>query len=378
MNVVVNQMLDTIPSISETMVYKKALNKLKEHVGIFNRISVDSNPVVTAGDIVLGFTQLEKLMSAYGHWKESSMTLADDPKQVMDLVEKTVNFVDALQEINHTRSTSCRELADPDALSECITHLLSVKTVLSVNSGDFEVLFSKALHVLEAHLLDILVTVLKVVDPDHVGDMTQLGNAPNEPDTIKLTMHDEVVSWTEEELEQQRRAQAEARRREEDARILAAAKNAIANMAKTILTCYDRLTKSNNLANISLTAETLSLLKNPTTPDECNKCSSLYRFLMALSCSERYMPGEAAPDEDRIMGSFMDIEKDIVSYNRPFPVYLCSPDAYRLTHNDMVDVLDMFQLKDGQLHAQYVDTKKFITSKEPDNNVMKTIHVFKM
>ena len=99
---------------------------------------------------------------------------------------------------------------------------------------------------------------------------------------------------------------------------------------------------------------------------------------MAMSTSVRYMPGEKAPDEDRIMGSFMELEKDVATYGAPFTVYL---GEFGLNHNDVVRSINMFDIADSAEHiqAQYVDTKQFIDQFVKElNPIPKAIHIFKM
>ena len=87
------------------------------------------------------------------------------------------------------------------------------------------------------------------------------------------------------------------------------------------------------------------------------------------------MPGEQGEDFDRIMGSFMELENDVLSYNENFQMYM---GEFGLTHSKVVEALSLFDSTEGKIAAQYIDTKEYIDSIDPEkDHSHASFHIFR-
>lgn len=182
---------------------------------------------------------------------------------------------------------------------------------------------------------------------------------------LEFTMHDSVMHLTADE--QKEKAEAEEAKREAEKREeeLNAFRSSVKSEAEIILKAYNKQRELGNLVKFELTDNAVRILNQQNTPEECKQVEALYTFLMAMSCTSRYMPGEEGEPFDRIMGSFMELENDVMTYDSMFQIYL-GPGGFGINHSMIAAVLPLFSTKNGRIVAQYVDTRDYIDAPDPE------------
>ena len=358
-------------------VIKSGLERLSSQSDLVNRLSMESNTepkeiginYLNPECILKDMKNTAEALKMYHRAKEDITSACDDPQMSIDLVKKLVEAFTDKTKCDNPDKVTALTMFNMDLLNECSTTLYTLTSLYDcpmVFLRQVERLFMRFTYALNSGLRAFGVEEISVAKDDSF-------TIP-----VVYTLNDRVVTYTQDELEEIERKKRE---KEEADRIAAKNKEAadrVAEQAKLIMTCYNRLKSSNNLSKINLSQEALEALNGLKDIAACDKVVSLYKLLMAMSASVRYMPGEKAPDEDRIMGSFMELEKDVATYSAPFTVYL---GEFGLNHNDVVRAIPMFDLVDSAEHilAQYVDTKQFIDQFVKElNPVPKAIHIFKM
>lgn len=196
---------------------------------------------------------------------------------------------------------------------------------------------------------------------------------------LEFTMHDSVMHLTADE--QKEKAEAEEAKREAEKREeeLNAFRSSVKSEAEIILKAYNKQRELGNLVKFEFTDKAISILNQQNSPEECKQVESLYIFLMAMSCTNRYMPGEEGDPFDRIMGSFMELENDVMTYDSMFRIYL-GPGGFGINHSMIATVLPLFSIKNGRIVAQYVDTRDYIDSPDPEMDqrvVGRTAQIFR-
>ena len=196
---------------------------------------------------------------------------------------------------------------------------------------------------------------------------------------LEFTMHDSVMHLTAEE--QQAKAEEEEAKREAEKKEaeLNAFRSSVKSNAELILRAYNKQRELGNVVKFSLTDKAISMLTKQNSPDECSTVEALYTFLMAMSCTNRYMPGEEGDPFERIMGSFMELENDVMSYDSMFRIYL-GPGGFGINHSMIAAVLPLFSTKNGRIVAQYVDTRDYIDTPDPEMDkrvIGRTAQIFK-
>lgn len=361
-------------------VIKSGLERLSAQSDLVNRLSMESNTepkeiginYLNPECILKDMKNTAEALKMYHRAKEDITSACDDPQMSIDLVKKLVEAFTDKTKCDNPDKVTALTMFNMDLLNECSTTLFSLYTLTSLY--DCPMVFLRQVERLFMRFTYALNSGLRAFGVEEISV------AKDDSFTIPVvyTLNDRVVTYTQDELEEIERKKRE---KEEADRIAAKNKEAadrVAEQAKLIMTCYNRLKSSNNLSKINLSQEALEALNGLKDIAACDKVVSLYKLLMAMSASVRYMPGEKAPDEDRIMGSFMELEKDVATYSAPFTVYL---GEFGLNHNDVVRAIPMFDLVDSAEHilAQYVDTKQFIDQFVKElNPVPKAIHIFKM
>lgn len=359
---------DHLKFIAPIFELKKELALLQPKASLVGHLSIDGDvalryPLDELNDYV---DKLGQCMSKYGHWSESKLTVADSPNEATEMAEFVIKTIEEITENkNPNPSSDPRDYFDIAKLNEVINKIMSIMITVDdfpnpflPTNGGFIGLFSSVNTFIMLGVVNILNSLacafgLKTIETmEYHQTSIEPGKNP-----LGITYHDEVVSFSKEEklaMEQEAAQKAAELARKQE---LEEKKAATAEFASTILKCYNRHMQVGNLTNITLSDEALRCLNNPESDEDIFNVESLYTLLLAMSNSVRYMPGENGSTIDRIMGSFMELDKDIASYKQPFTIYL---GEFGLKHNDIVAALPLIKAVGGRIVAQYVDSKMYI------------------
>ena len=377
-----NVVVEHLGFITPIYALKKNLLALQAKSTLVGHLSVDGDfdcRRETTDDLARFTAKLGETISKYGHWAESRFTLADSPDEATKMAQNCIDAVSYIMDpITREPPSDPRAYFNIDGLNNIINGIMSIWVTLDVKNTDgFIEMFQNVSYFILFRTINIINSLSVAFGIEPIEKVMFKGNEiwrmGENHNPLNINYHDEVVSLTPAEKEAIARAeaqkQAEIKRQQE----LAEKKSSVAGFAETILKCYNRHMQVGNLTNVTLTDDAIRCLENPSSDDDINKIESLYTLLLAMSNSVRYMPGESGTPSDRVMGSFMELDKDIASYKQPFTVYL---NEFGLKHNDIVTALPMIKAKGGHIVAQYVDSKQYIDKPDPSEKGPKLIHMF--
>ena len=374
-----NLQKQVIPHCIDLLTLSAAIDTLSWHKNDFNKIEIVENeanseriPVLFPERILEDFKLLEKFIKEFVDWRDDIARAVLEPKQSVEIYKKIIDMSKLV--VAHRgpiqRRVTALDMFNMDTIKDCLTHLTAM--ALIVSEVDLPEICYESFSMLHNRIVSLVSSGLVIFNEKKIEQ---------DPDwryyeTMDLKLSEHVVTYTAEEIQAMEQAKREKEEAEQKEKELNAAKAKTSEEASLVLQCYNNLLNSGNLSKIKLTDAAIHVLKDPSTPDECAQADSLYKFLMAMSSTVRYMPGEKGDPTDRIMGSFMELEKDVATYNQPFMIYL---HEFGVSTTNIADSVDMFELVDGsQLQAQFVDTKTFIDKTTKNPSGPKTIHIFKM
>lgn len=378
----------TLPIGKKIAAFDSAVKTLAYHSKLFNRLSLDNVKVKhlssTLNEVLI---QVTEALTEYCHWKSNAAALLKETNEAISVHDTVIQVaVDAASQFdNDCKCDSPYKLIDIELLQGRIRdNLLSLMYTFNVLQHDPMIDMLES--VMNCAVDGVFLTMFKAmkVFGVHVNEefITEAGfltsKVGKEPEYPEIVLNDEVVYFSDEEKarirEQEQREAEELARAKEMADKIEATKED----GKLIVECYNKQLHSGGLTYLRINDSDLARMLNPTSDEDCELIESMHRMLMSMSNAVRYMPGEEGSSFDRIMGSFMELDKDVCSYKARFLMYL---GEYGLTHNDVVKVLDIIRCVDGdssfKLSAQYVDTKKFIDTPISSNaSKSASIHIF--
>lgn len=376
-----NPIMSHLAFIAPIYALKKNLTALQSKATLVGHLSIDGDfdcRRETVQDLCMFTEKLGTAISKYGHWAESRFTLADSPD------EATKTAQDAIDAVNYIMEPITREPpSDPraymyiDGLNKVINGLMSIWVTLDVPNPDgfIRMFLFTSYHIL-FRLVNIINSLSVAFGIEPIDKLIFQGNEiwrmGDNKNPLNINYHNDVVSLTQAEKEAIARAEAQKQEELQRQKELAEKKASVVGFAETILKCYNRHMQVGNLTSITLTDDAIRCLEDPSSDEDISKIESLYTLLLAMSNSVRYMPGEEGTASDRVMGSFMELDKDIASYKQPFTIYL---NEFGLKHNDIVIALPMIKAKGGHIVAQYVDSKQYIDKLDSSDKGPKLIHL---
>lgn len=293
--------------------------------------------------------------------------------EVLDAVKGTFDIASYIIEEDVDANHDTHDIADVDKFELEYRQLVAFGVLFSLSSDRYPCnIFKKVYH----HLLcKYFETLNALIDVFNLNQEMLSFPGLKIPLDMKFTIHDHPVFLTKAEREAKQRAEEEQARIAAQAEALKKAKEAVSAHAKVILDAYNQQKSLGNLKKLTFVDNVTRLLENPESISECQSVEALYSFLMCMSCSKRYMPGEHGDDFDRIMGSFMELENDVLSYNENFQMYM---GEFDLTHSKVVEALSLFDSTEGKIAAQYIDTKEYIDSIDPEKDHSRaSFHIFR-
>jgi hypothetical protein len=306
-------------------------------------------------------------LAVYGEWKESGFSSANNPSLARDAVKGAFDAASSVFiTANEGSIVDPYTLFDVSKITENFDKVSALWMTFELIKGDHvSNVLRDAFNNSIAHIINTFVTYI-----DSLGLKLQHDEIVNElrwcerndvplPEVVK---HDEIVYLTPSEREMI--AREEARKKEEERQEAARIDriNEVSEKAAVIKQCYDQHKKCGSLEFFAIDEDIYESLSDKSKMlDNADKIESLWKLLMAMSESVRFMPGEKGSDYERIIGSIMELEKDVCTYHTRF---LMSTGCYSLTHNDVVTALSTIKFvvdnSSSPIHAQYVDTKKYI------------------
>lgn len=366
---------------------RKTIQALRPVEKNFNHLSVtNATNLHQTDEILIMMDKVSCFIKNYGEWRHNALARVDQAKEKIEemfAIATVLNEKPQIIPIDDARSLLHLDAIDKDFVPAMTNLWFTLHCTNNGTAYDYPIgVYQRMLVYLMWNvvtILDSVCTVFKVkseIQPfSMLGYEIHPGIDPGceaGPDEIVpvFTYHDEVVAFSPEEIEAQRQrdeaaAQEAARQREIEEK-----RQEVMGHIQTILKCYKRHKDAGNLPRFSLTGNALAMLENPSDIKACETCEAFYRFLMAMSESVRYMPGDQGSDSDRIMGSFMELDNNIVRDKERFTIYLHS---YGMTHNDICMTLDLFE---NDIVAQYIDSKEFIDELKENPTSPKSIHLF--
>lgn len=364
---------------------RKAVEKLREKSHVFNHLSVtNSTEGMVSAEIASQLNILGKRIASYGVWKESGMKLAEDPNNVQEVAKEMFDSAVGLNENNVvTGSVDARSLLDLDLIDGDICNKIASLWFTIHCTASFKQdipmrVYSRVLSRIVNDLVIVLNEALNVFE--HCWKIPEIQmfslKLPIESENkLKFEWHEEAVSFSQEELDYMRKQEEERREAE---RLEQEKKKTIAEteqLSKDILDSYNKVFSAGAIPNFKFREDHLNTIMEPKTVEDCKSVRSLWRFLMAMSDSVRYMPGDRGKPLDRISGSFVEINDNIIRYNTNMLLYLHT--SFEMDHDDVVTALKFLNGSgEHTIVAQYVDTKDYIEEYGKGTSVPKTISVF--
>ena len=369
---------------------RQAVKLLQPYRDQFNKLSVKNatkNHVTTT--VIELLDAMNDHIAAYSVWKKNALTEMDVDKtrevvKTMWTVATELNEPEpALTEVD-PRQLLDLDLIDHDFFNK-MTHLWVTLHCTNNQTGNDMPLFVYQRVVVKlmwnvVTLLDAACTAFKLESP--INKFYMLGYEINpgvdpscekQPDEMvpEFVLNDHVVAFNPEEIAAEKQRQADAAAREAEEQAVEKARAEIQAHGQMILKAYKKHLDMGNLENFKFSDEGLKILEAPESIDQCNSIECLYRLLTVMAESSRCMPGDnSMSDKDKIMGSFMELEKDVSTYKQRFLVNMFPG---HLTHNDIFTALGFFETK---IKAQYVDTKEFIDGLSDKADAPSTVHLF--
>ena len=339
---------------------------------LFNRLTVENATKGHVGtEIEKGLIALGELATKFGKILASPLEFASETEEVLETVQDSFDLVDKLCHDPFPSDESPRPIFDPELLMSNYRRIFALHMLLQMSGIESKQevypynVINKGYQILRTRFINVLNALTNVFGITSIEEI--------EGD-LKFTLHEKQMFFTEAEIAEQRKAEEERELAEARAKELEDVRKQVRDYAGTILKAYNTHKQIGNLKKLELTEEAIAILKEQNSTEECAMVDALYCLLMAMGDTVRYMPGEKGEPFECIMGSFMELENDVLSYNQMFQVYLGN---WGLTHSKVAIALPMFGRASGKIVAQYVDTKEYIDEPNPAmDNSHRTIHLF--
>ena len=391
--------LDSLAFVAKIATFRKLMEVATKYKHQYGHFEIKS---AHRGNIPKVFMEnvdaISSALAKYGHWKESGFKLADDPDAVRDAVKKVLIVQsDTYQSIREDNVViDPYTLFDNAPITEQFNKVSTLWMTFELVPGDvvtdsLKRSFFTALKCVTSTFitmldkLDCMVELIEA-DPDLGVDIrTMFDGRSDNIEQLDVVKHEEVVYLTPAEREMQARAEARKQEEERQEALRLDMLNAVKEKASVIKQCYDQHKKAGTLSRFCIRQEILEALADNSKLINCTeKIEALWSLLMSMSNSVRFMPGEKGEPFERIMGSIMELEKEVCTYKSRF---LMSTGEFDLTHNKIVDALTTIAWvsedgsQSGPIQAQYIDTKKYIdqtVDKDRDEQTMipRSFHLF--
>lgn len=350
------------------------IHSLEAKKHLFNRLTVSNATKGHIGtEIDKGLDCLSDMIVKFGKILANPLEYASEYTEVLETVQDSFDLADKLTPDPFPEDESPRPIFDPELLMSNYKKIFSLHMILQMSGAESKQeiypynVINKGFRILRTRYMNVLNALTNVFGITSI-------EVPDSDDEIKFTLHDKQMFFTEAEIAEAKKLEEERELAEAKAKELEKLRSQVKDNANIILKAYNTHKQMGNLKKFEFTEEALCTLKEQNSPEECEKVSALYSLLMAMGDTVRYMPGESGDPFECIMGSFMELENDILSYNQMFQVYLGN---YGLTHSRVARSLPMFSTSNGRIVAQYVDTKEYIDEPNPSmDNERRTIHLF--
>ena len=356
-------------------VYKKVpkiIHALAEKKHLFNRLTVKNASSCHVGtEIEKGLIALGVAMTKWSKILANPLAYGSETDEILEAVQNTFDIAVHFADVPFDEKDSPRPIFDLEVMESNYRKLFAIRTVLWL-IGDKDTkdrypmnIFNKAFNFFSTNYMNVLEALERVFFmPDDA--------APQ--DIITFVLNEQQMFFTEAEKEEIRKEEEARELAEAKAKELEELRKTVKDHADLILKAYETHKQMGNLKKFELTDKAIATLKQQDCPEECEQVEALYCLLMAMGDTIRYMPGEESEPFECIMGSFMELENDVLSYNQMFQIYLGN---HGLTHSKVVAALPMFGRATGKIVAQYVDTKEYLDAPNPElDKDMRTIHLF--
>ena len=224
-------------------VIKLGLERLSAQSDLINRLSMESRTepkeiginYLNPECILKDMKNTAEALKMYHRTKEDITSACDDPQMSIDLVEKLVEAFTGKTKCDNPDKVTALTMFNMDLLNECSTTLFSLYALTSLY--DCPVVFLRQVERLSMRFIYALNSGLRAFGVEEISV------AKDDSFTVPVvyTLNDRVVTYTQDEL-----AEIERKKREKEEADRIAAKNKeaaarVAEQAKLIMTCYNRL-----------------------------------------------------------------------------------------------------------------------------------------
>ena len=369
---------------------KTCCSDILKHRNMFNRVSFSGASKANFPHVFMeSIDEISQALSKYGHWKESALANASEPSIVNEALSTAMKVWSEVmrkstEHMDNEFAGNPYKLLDTGVVLEGFNKLSALELTLYL-SDDHEDpvvrMLGDAFVCAKQSMFETILGFAKQMDIALPLNPEKLYISEDEP--LEITVHDEVVFRTPDEIQQAKEAEARAAAEAERKAQAQKKVDECSEHAKIVLKSYDQHLKVHSLTRVFIRPEALEILRNPQTGEDCAKVEALYSLLMSMSDSQRYMPGETEAPERRIYGSFMELDKDVCAYKTRFLVYTGS---WGTSHNSVADALSMLAWREEgapetevrEIFAQYIETKKYIKDKIVDDHpqAVRPFHLF--
>lgn len=381
--------INLLPTVSSAMKMRGCLRYLSDNLNVIGHLSVQSECIryFCAQNILDNLNSLREATAKYLEWYKNYFTVSDS-NEATEALKGVFDAVNGQLYDNYSaddHQSDIFSLININTLTEVVTKLIDLDLVMNaaggnVNTPDGLAILDALRMNIKQRLWMVFNTVIETLAAGHVAQATPEKEINNFDVSLICKWNDEVVALSSEEKElkvkeeENRKREAEAKRiADEKAAAVEARRNEVKTHAKIIADAYDQHNKQGNLPNIKFTKEFDSALRNMSTEADCDWVEHVYQFLIGMSNSVRYMPGEQGDPFERVMGSFMELNNDVVSYHAPFTLYVGAGSELSVKH--ISSGLKAFEINKGNLAAQFVNNKRYIDDNTMDPSAPTIVHL---
>lgn len=376
---------------------KKVCDILEPHKHEFNKLKVKNATTYNFAEVISKHLDcVATSLHAYGTWKESPLTNAEDHEQTDKLFKL---MFDVAQLIDDSPEQVTEEFAD----ARLILDLNMIKGPIydKISSLLFTLTFCGCQDTFTKLCYDLLMkTICDLVGPlykaeiafdiepyFHNEDMQSLTDRHINYD-LAFELCDSVVSYTDEEKRELERKRREAEELERKQRELEEHKRRVLWKMQMIQQVYVDMFDDHKIKKLDIGQNWLNALVEPKSEEHCVYGESLWYFLMQIARTQREMKYPTAENTDptlleseykkMLVVAFEEIEKILAQESQIFISIMPPSNAEdrEVSHNDIARALLVLTAVGNNrsdistkvmLCAQYTSTKNFIETVIPDD-----------
>ncbi len=377
------------PYINLLLGIKKVCDVLEPHKHEFNRLKVKNATTLNFVEVINKHLDcVASALHAYGTWKESPLTNAEDHEQtdkLFKLMFDIAQLVDDPPEPVTEEFADARLILDLNTIRGSIYNKISSLLFTLTFCGNKDTFTKLCYDLLMRTICDLVGPLYKAeiafeIEPYFRNeDMASLTDQHINYD-LAFELCDSVVSYTDEEKRELERKRREAEEFERKRRELEEHKRRVLWKMQMIQQVYVDMFDDHKIKKLNIASDWLTALVEPKSESQCDYGESLWYFLMQIAWYQRGMKYPTAEDTDpsllegkykeMLTAAFEEIEK-ILDQNSQIFISIMPPskaENRQASHNDIARAMTILTAGDDSLDtsttvklcAQYTSTKNFI------------------